>query len=193
MSTSVTYKGAEITALENQTKTLLTAGKWLEADIIVEDVTAGGSSSWTKLGEATYNVNTTSTSAASVGTIQCGSAASTANKIIYVRVRDTAGPRLGYFLGSDTFFINVNKANNSTRTYSTGARIILRYSTSGVYGETTTGTSTGYGVYGQSVSNGGGVAIYRRYNSNNSLTINGTYKVEVYALDWPDGLSPFTL
>lgn len=41
MSTSVTYKGAEIAALENQTKTLLTAGKWLEADIIVEDVTGG--------------------------------------------------------------------------------------------------------------------------------------------------------
>ena len=133
MSTSVTYKGAEIAALENQTKTLLTAGKWLEADIIVEDVT-GGSSSWTKLGEATYNVNTTSTSAASVGTVQCGSAASTANKIIYGRVRDTAGPRLGYFLGSDAFFININKANDSTGTYSTGARIILRCSTSGVYG-----------------------------------------------------------
>lgn len=193
MSTSVTYKGAEIAALENETKTLKTGGTWLEDDITIEDVTAGGSSSWTKLGEATYNVNTTSTSAASVGTIQCGSAASTANKIIYVRVRDTAGPRLGYFLGSDAFFINVNKANNSTGTYSTGARIILRYSTSGVYGETTTGTSTGYGVYGQSVSNGGGVAIYRRYNSSNSLTIKGTYKVEVYALDWPDGLSPFTL
>lgn len=41
MSTSVTYKGAEIAALENQSKTLLTAGKWLEADIIVEDVTGG--------------------------------------------------------------------------------------------------------------------------------------------------------
>lgn len=192
MSTSVTYKGAEIAALENETKTLKTGGTWLEDDITIEDVTAGGSS-FTLLGEHTYTVNTTSTSAASVGTIQCGSAASTANKIIYVRVRDTAGPRLGYFLGSDTFFINVNKANNSTRTYSTGARIILRYSTSGVYGETATGTSTGYGVYGQSVSNGGGVAIYRRYNSSNSLTIDGTYKVEVYALDWPDGLSPFTL
>ena len=42
MSTSVTYKGAEIAALENETKTLNTAGKWVEDDITIEDVTGGG-------------------------------------------------------------------------------------------------------------------------------------------------------
>lgn len=47
MSATVTYKGAEIAALENETKTLLTAGKWLEADIIVEDVTGGSASGLT--------------------------------------------------------------------------------------------------------------------------------------------------
>lgn len=42
MSTLVTYKGADIAALENETKTLKTAGTWLEGDIIIEDITAGG-------------------------------------------------------------------------------------------------------------------------------------------------------
>lgn len=42
MSTTVTYKGATLTTAENQTRTLKTAGKYLEGDIVIEDVTAGG-------------------------------------------------------------------------------------------------------------------------------------------------------
>lgn len=191
MSTTVTYKGAEIAALENETKTLKTGGTWLEGDITIEDVTAGGSS-YTLLGEHTYTVNTTSTQAANTGTINCGSAASTAAKMIYVRVRDTAGPRNGYFYGSDAFFINVSKGNGSTSTLTAAARIIHRLATGGTWGQYQAGSTTGYGVYGYSVSNAGAVVIRQRYNSNYSLTIKGTYKVEVYALDWPDGASPYT-
>lgn len=43
MSTTVTYKGVTITTAENQTRTLATSGKWLEADIVIDDVTQGGS------------------------------------------------------------------------------------------------------------------------------------------------------
>ena len=42
MSTTVTYKGTTITTAENQTRTLATSGKWLEADIVITDVTQGG-------------------------------------------------------------------------------------------------------------------------------------------------------
>lgn len=316
MSTSVRYKGVEIATLENETKTLNTAGKWVEGDITLEDVTGGGAnlqsksvqyvpsgtsqsatvvpdsgydglsqvsvtvdpvpegefdidianagfyddagvrkwharasfdawdgwippdsyygpyrernavpagtvitpsstaqtvgganwvmegpvtieaasggSSYTLLGEHTYTVNTTSTQAANTGTINCGSAAATAAKMIYVRVRDTAGPRNGYFYGSDAFFINVNKGNGSTSTLTAAARIIHRLATGGTWGQYQAGSTTGYGVYGYSISNAGAVVIRQRYNSNYSLTINGTYKVEVYALDWPDGASPYT-
>ena len=52
-------------------------------------------------------------------------------------------------------------------------------------------TTAGYGVYAYSVANNGTLNIYRRYNSNYSLTINGTYHVEVYKLTFPDGVSPF--
>lgn len=41
MSTTVTYKGVTITTAENQTRTLATSGKWLEADIVITDVTQG--------------------------------------------------------------------------------------------------------------------------------------------------------
>lgn len=42
MSTTVTYKGVTITTAENQTRTLATSGKWLEADIVITDVTQSG-------------------------------------------------------------------------------------------------------------------------------------------------------
>lgn len=42
MSTTVTYKGSTIATAENQTKTLLTEGKYLEDDITIVDVTSGG-------------------------------------------------------------------------------------------------------------------------------------------------------
>lgn len=42
MSTTVTYKGSTLTTAENQTRTLETAGKYLEGDIIITDVTSGG-------------------------------------------------------------------------------------------------------------------------------------------------------
>lgn len=42
MSTTVNYKGSTITTVNNQTKTLTTAGTWLEGDIQLVDVTEGG-------------------------------------------------------------------------------------------------------------------------------------------------------
>lgn len=39
MSATITYKGATIASFANTTKTLTTEGKYLEADILVTDVT----------------------------------------------------------------------------------------------------------------------------------------------------------
>lgn len=44
MSTTVTYKGSTLTTVDNQTRTLLTSGKYLEDDITLVDVTSGGGS-----------------------------------------------------------------------------------------------------------------------------------------------------
>lgn len=43
MSTTISYKGNTIATATNQTKTLTTAGKYLEANIIITDVTPAGS------------------------------------------------------------------------------------------------------------------------------------------------------
>lgn len=44
MSTTVTYKGSTLTTVNNQTRTLKTAGKYMEGDVILVDVTEGGGS-----------------------------------------------------------------------------------------------------------------------------------------------------
>lgn len=43
MSTTVTYKGSTLTTVNNQTRTLKTAGKYMEGDVILTDVSESGS------------------------------------------------------------------------------------------------------------------------------------------------------
>lgn len=143
-------------------------------------------SSWKLLGKTTLTVSTTSTSAATAGSITLPQAW-TKSKIIYVRIRGQAGKRAGYFYGHDTYFTNLNIANGSTSSLSTAARMIYAYTSDGNWYE----YSSSYGVYGYSISSAGVVTIRRRYNSTYSLTINDTFDVEVWALDFPDGKSPF--
>lgn len=59
MSTTISYKGSTIATAENQTKTLLTSGKYLEDDITVTDVTSGGGTLGTKTitANGTYNAS----------------------------------------------------------------------------------------------------------------------------------------
>ena len=156
------------------------------AELVVNVSGGGGGSNWTLMGSKELTINTTSTSNTNQGDITC-SGAFTKDDIIWVRIRDKAGKRAGYMYGSDTFFLNANKANGSTSTISTGATIVLRYSTSSQWA-----CYVGrYGVYGYSISNAGKILIYSRYNSTNTLTINGTYLIEVYKLSLPSGETIF--
>lgn len=156
--------------------------------------TGGGGSSWTKVCEKTVKVNTTSTSAGTVETWATGHPEIwTSDKIVYVRIRDTAGKRAGYFYGSDNFWINYYPVNGDTSTSTTNAsRSYMTYSADNKYTATAAAQSTGYGVYADQLSSSGGVRIRRRYNSTTSLTINSTYSVEVYLLDMPTGCPIFT-
>lgn len=149
----------------------------------------GGSSSWTKVAETSYQVSTTGTAAATVATWETGhSELWTDEKFVYVRIRDTAGKRAGYFYGSDQFFLYTGTATSTT----VSARFYIRYSSSGTYITSGTGGSTGYGLYADTLYSDGSIRIRQRYHAGNSLTINGTYKVEVYLLDPPTGAPIFT-
>lgn len=117
----------------------------------------------------------------------------TGSKILYVQVRDKAGPRNGHFYGSDTFIYNVYAANSDTRaTYSIGARVTIRKKSDGTWDSTVGGGSTGYGVFAYSVNQRSSIVNIRgNYNATYSLDMVGTYTVKIYNLDWPDNISPF--
>lgn len=157
---------------------------------VTVNVPSSAASSWTKVAETSYQVSTTSTSAATVATWATGhSELWTNEKWIYVRIRDTAGKRNGYFYGSDQFFM----VYSTTATSATvSGRFCTRTASTGNYGASSASATTGYGVYVDTIYSDGSIRIRSRYNSSYSLTIDGTYKVEVYLLDPPTGAPIFT-
>lgn len=145
------------------------------------NVSGGSGYGYTKLAEDDVEVNTTSTTQTIVKTLSCGLSAYTTDKLLYVRIRDKAGKRNGYYFGSDSFYSNkgISTAN---------IRGVLWYtvdSSGAVKVE-----SSNAGIYPNYLYGNGNLDIAARYFNSPGI-INGTFHVEVYLLDWPDGVSPF--
>lgn len=156
------------------------------------DTLAGGAgSSYKLLASEEFSVNTSSTSESSVGTITVNGGW-TKDAIIYVKIRDKAGKRNGYFLWSDCFVVNYYAANGQA-TGVTPVKSCIGVDANGKFVQST----SNYGVYLSTYSkntgagDGGATAIIKAKYSSSYGTINGTFVVEVYALDWPDKVSPF--
>ena len=151
----------------------------------------GGGSSYTLIGSKEFTVNTTSTSAAEVGTFECDpDDLWTSTKIIVVQVRDKLGPRNGYFTGTDSYFTQTVTINNQATTAITYRLTrMMSIDSSGNYFEDRVSGTTVYGVYCSKIAKSGVVTISSRYNTN-LRTINSTYVVKVFALDWPSGDAP---
>ena len=179
------------TAIANAIRTKKGTSATIIADDFPTEIASIPSTSYTLIASKEVTTSTTSTSATSLTTLALGSANYRADKIIYVKVRDKAGKRAGYFYGSDTFFFNYQKANNGTSAITYAARTCHRYSSSSVWGSYNGATTTCYGVYGYSITSDGTLNIYQRYNSSYSLTINGTYVIEAFVLNTDDGTSPY--
>lgn len=147
-------------------------------------------SSYVKIGEVDVSTSSSSTTATLVGsfTVDTPSELWTSAKLIFVSVRDKAGKRNGYFYGTDAWFSNPIPVNQGTaNAFTVPARLIYACDSDGKM----LVNSSNYGVYPYDVGRTGTIRIYVRYQSSYTLTINGTYHVEVYALSWPDS-SPLT-
>ena len=160
---------------------------------------SAGNSPYTLLDSSEFSVSTTSGSDVSVGTITMGNSLYTASAIIYVKVRDKAGKRKGYFYGTDTFFVNSFAAKNVRQSLiSIRPSILYSFDGNGLTkfspktgGFSFSNSSSSYGVYASAISGSGDVVINGKYNSNTG-TIDGTYIVDVYLLKWPDDISPIS-
>ena len=149
-----------------------------------------GGSSYTKIASVDYTVNTTATTGYSIGTLALGSTYWTTDKIIYVRVRDKAGAQNGHFIGTDSYCFNTLKASNpsGTASFLSWRRAIFAKNNYGSWQN----NEGAYGIYPYSLATDGTLTIYARYNSSMTYTIDGTYNVTVYTLDYaPDQGNPF--
>lgn len=160
------------------------------AGAILDIPSGGGSSPWTHIKHAEYAVSTTSTSFDDVATLRCGADIWTYSKIVYVRIRDTAGARDGHFVGTDTFYVNVYPASGGASSTSSSAC----FSTKCKNGMKFATVMSTYGVYPYTMYSDGRILIKSRYSASGSLTVDGTYSVDVFTLDYPEGYpSPFVV
>ena len=101
-----------------------------------------------------------------------------------IHIRDKAGIRNGYFIGSDRYAINTNvlmdKAGYSQQNAFFGMRV-----TSG--GEVYSSSSFNFGVAGEFTWSNSSrlMRVYSKYG--NSATIDGTYTVDLYEVPAIDG------
>ena len=147
----------------------------------------GGGSSYTLIATDDFTVTTSSTSVTTIGTLtySAGSSYDMRDKVICVTAFDKQGLRNGYCYGS-TFYFTCASANN---TGSVGGGICYRCDNNRV-----AQTSNKYGVYCSDIvsssTNNITITISARYSSTYSQTIDGTFEVNAYLLDWPTGTSP---
>ena len=147
----------------------------------------GGASSWTKVAETSYRVSTTRTSSADVATWATGHRELwNSDKMVYVRIRDTEGTKDGYFFGTDNLFWNSNAISSGASSSTVSGRVCIK-NLPGNEGLSfyASSSATGYGVFADTIYSDGRIRIRKRYNSSYSLTIDGTYKIEVYIIDYP--------
>lgn len=148
---------------------------------------------YTLISSTELTVSTTSTTASSAGTVTLSSTAYTSNKVLYIQIRDKAGIRQGYFIGSDSYIFNPYPVGSLTTTVNNIIKAIHRTDSNGVLSTYASGTTVGYGVYPYSLDSGGSLEIYKRYNSSYSGTVNGTYVINVYTIDYiGDYGNPYT-
>lgn len=151
----------------------------------------GGGSSYTLVTSEEATINHTSTSEANILNIPF---TRTTGSIIYVKIRDKAGKRNGYFYGSDNYIIDIVKANG-TGSQSFVPKVLYAISNTGsFYGATSSGiylANGGYGVYVKLLNDANGIRIYAKYGSAYG-TINGTFTIDVYKLQWPGDVSPLS-
>lgn len=153
----------------------------------------GGGSSYTLIHSEEFQLTYSSTTAATATTIALGSSGWFANAVLYVKVRDKAGRRNGYFLGTDSYIMNYQAANNAASNLTAGSGLVHSQKSDGTVNTVSGSMSSLQGLYPYSLAADGTLTMRKRYNASNTLTIDSTYIIEIYKLDYaPNQGDPYT-
>lgn len=113
MSTTVTYKGSTLTTVNNQTRVLNTAGKWLEGDITLVDVTSGGITPTGALNISTNGTYDVTNYASAVVNVSGGGTPSATRHTLYFEYEDeTTETEYAYY--DDSFISSAITATTPT-------------------------------------------------------------------------------
>ena len=153
----------------------------------------GGGGGPTLLSSQTVELSCTSTSWTLLETLDVGTDVFY-DGIVYVKIRDTAGRRAGYFYGSDSYIYNMHYISNLTTVTAAAVSNNIGWycgtSTTNLTAARNNSQTTEQGYYGLraiQANTDGELTIWGRYNTTYSRTIDGTYKVDVYLLPYPGG------
>lgn len=164
---------------------------YLGSNKVEINATSSDSFSYTLVAHDEVEVNTTSTTAKNILDIELPG--HIINAMYFIKIRDKAGKRNGYFYGADQWFIDLSKANELDSVISFRPTILYGISNTGDFKGTGTSTivpsSSGYGVYADCITGPGILRIQSKYASTLG-TINGIYTIDIYMLKWPNDDSP---
>ena len=153
----------------------------------VEVNVSGGGSIYHLIYSGEVTASTTSTSETTVATISLPGQPK-AGTMYYAKIRNKDGSQKGYHVGNDMWLYGMSGTSTSNLSY--GAVCAIRHPSSA---ETNFSAMQSYGVYLSSFSPfTNTVTVVARYSSTYSLTIDGTYTVEIYELDYAPNGDPFT-
>lgn len=153
----------------------------------------GGGSDYTFVTSEEIDVSTTSSSATTVLQITLPDG-HIADAMYYVKIRDKAGKRNGYFFGADHWFVDMAKGNGSETLVSFRPTVYYAIDSSGKFRSVSTSStyapsSSGIGVFASTITKSGLLKIQAQYSSSYGK-VDGTFVVEVYKLKWPNDESP---
>lgn len=143
-------------------------------------VNVSGGGGFTLLYSGEVEASTTSTSVSTIETLENISGIWDIDVIIYVKIRDKAGPRANYFYGTDSFILR-----DTTASPNSDSLKFVRFMTSSAMSYTTVSGTSGFGVYPRTIYADNKIDIAARYNQTSSKTIDGTYTIEIYKIAYP--------
>lgn len=221
MSTTVTYKGNTLTTVNNNTKILNTAGKYLEGDISLTDVTTIATLITKSItANGTYNASSDSADGYSSVTVNVGGGGSNwtllATETYNLNITNTTASKTGdiylntTLTAEDIIWVHIRDTNGKRNGYWYGSdSLYLLYQLKN--GSTNNATSlakytlyVSSGNYSQSI-NAYGLYLYSLYDSTTSNpyvriyqrynsaygTMNGSYKCDIYKLTPATGMKIF--
>lgn len=173
------------TITENGTD--IDVSQFATADVAVP---SSGGSSWTKVYSGEVTDNYSGTTGAALTTINLGDLQITEQQLLVVIVKDKAGLSDGKYFGSVCFvFPKISNVN-----WLCSAGCCYRGSGSSQDGSLIYSTgSNAYGIYPtEFLASTNTLSLSHKYSGTKTGTIDGTYTIEVYLLDYAPNGNPFS-